>query len=235
MKPVGRATSPSGGTPSRCPCCPATAPRGRTSTPRPGPTGTARSQRVVRPAQRRRATPSWSAGCRWAASLVLRLAADRGDQVAGHRRWSTRPSPPRGNDVEGCCPVLKHLVPCCPAIGNDIKKPGGDEHGLPQDAAQGAAHVRASSGSRSSQTCRASPSRCSIFRSVEDHVVDSSSVPIITSRVSSRDVTERAARGQLPRGHPRQRRRRRSSRSRRRSSLASPPMHRLTDRRTVGP
>ena len=30
-----------------------------------------------------------------------------------------------------------------------------------------------------------------IFRSVEDHVVDSSSVPIITSRVSSRDVTER--------------------------------------------
>ena len=30
-----------------------------------------------------------------------------------------------------------------------------------------------------------------IFRSVEDHVVDSASAPIITSGVSSRDVTER--------------------------------------------
>ena len=30
-----------------------------------------------------------------------------------------------------------------------------------------------------------------MFRSVEDHLVDSSSAPIITARVSSRDLTER--------------------------------------------
>ena len=30
-----------------------------------------------------------------------------------------------------------------------------------------------------------------VFRSTEDHVVDDSSVPLITARVSSRDVTER--------------------------------------------
>ena len=26
-------------------------------------------------------------------------------------------------------PVLKHVVPSFPGIANDIKKPGGDEHG----------------------------------------------------------------------------------------------------------
>ena len=87
-------------------------------------------------------------------------------------------------------PVLKHLVPGWPAIGNDIKKPGGEEHPYPKTPLK-ALHTFVRQWKPLIADLPSITQPLLIFRSVEDHVVDSSSVPIITSRVSSRDVTER--------------------------------------------
>jgi carboxylesterase len=121
-------------------------------------------------------------------AVALRLAADRGDQVAGIVVVNPALASRRKDLI--ALPVLKHVVGGFPAIGNDIKKAGGNEYPYPKTPLK-ALH----SFVRQWKPLIADLPRITqpllIFRSVEDHVVDSSSVPIITSQVSSRDVTER--------------------------------------------
>jgi carboxylesterase len=121
-------------------------------------------------------------------SLAMRLAVDRGDQVAGVVVVNPAVASRRKDLL--ALPVLKHLVGGFPAIGNDIKKPGGNEYPYPKTPLK-ALHTFVVQWKQLIADLPRITQPFLMFRSVEDHVVDSSSAPIITARVSSRDLTER--------------------------------------------
>jgi len=120
--------------------------------------------------------------------LVLRLAADRSDEVAGVVVVNPCVNSDRKDVL--LLPVLKHVVPSLPGIANDIKRPGQDEHGYLRTPLR-AAH----SMFRGYRALRADLARITapvlVLRSTEDHVVDPSSARIIAASISSRDFTER--------------------------------------------
>lgn len=128
------------------------------------------------------------AGLSMGGALVLRLAADHPDRISGVVVVNPAVATKR-LDVK-LLPVLKHLVPSFPGIVNDIKKPGMDEHGYPKTPLK-AAH----SMFRAWPVLVADLPRVTApllyFRSTVDHVVDELSQPLITSKVSSREITER--------------------------------------------
>ena len=109
-------------------------------------------------------------------ALVLRLAADRPDDIAGVMLVNPAVNTVRKDVL--ALPVLKWIVPAFPAIANDIKKPGVDEHAYPKTPLK-AAH----SMMQAWKPLRADLGRITApvlyFRSVEDHVVDPSSGRII--------------------------------------------------------
>lgn len=119
-------------------------------------------------------------------ALVLRLAADRPEEVAGVVVVNPAVATKR-LDVK-LLPVLKHLVKSFPGIANDIKKAGVEEYGYTKTPLK-AAH----SMMRAWPLIVADLSRITApllyLRSTEDHVVDELSQPIITGGVSSTDVT----------------------------------------------
>lgn len=121
-------------------------------------------------------------------ALVLRLAADHTDRIAGVVVVNPAVSTLRKDVL--ALPVLKHVVPAFPGIVNDIKKPGMDEHGYPKSPLKAAASMMAGW-----KTLRGDLGRITApllyFRSTVDHVVDESSEPLITGGVSSADVTVR--------------------------------------------
>jgi len=119
-------------------------------------------------------------------ALVLRLAEDRAADVAGVIVVNPAVSTKR-LDVK-LLPVLKHLVKSFPGIANDIKKPGAEEHGYTKTPLK-AAHsmMQAWTGIVADLPKVTAP--LLYLRSTEDHVVDETSEPIITSKVSSTDVT----------------------------------------------
>lgn len=128
------------------------------------------------------------AGLSLGGALVLRLAADRPQDVAGVLLVNPAVNTTR-KDVKAL-PVLKWLVPAFPAIANDIKKPGVDERGYPKTPLKAAHSMMQGWRSLRGDLRRiTAPLLC--FRSVEDHVVDPSSAQIILSSVSSSDVQER--------------------------------------------
>lgn len=120
-------------------------------------------------------------------TLVLRLAEDRGDQVAGVMLVNAAVA--STNKQLLAVPLLKHLVGGIPAIGGDIKKPGVEESAYARtplralhELVRAWSHVRGDLG-RVTQPLV-------LFRSVEDHVVDPSSGRIILAGISSTDATE---------------------------------------------
>ena len=119
-------------------------------------------------------------------ALVLRLAADHPDRVAGVVVVNPALATKR-LDVK-LLPVLKHLVPSFPGIANDIKKPGVQEHGYDRTPLK-AVHsmMRAWPGLVADLPRITAP--VLYFRSAEDHVVDEATEPLILSGISSRDVT----------------------------------------------
>jgi carboxylesterase len=119
-------------------------------------------------------------------ALVLRLAADRPDEVAGVMVVNPAVATKR-LDVK-LLPVLKHLVPSFPAIANDIKKPGVDENGYDRTPLK-AIHslIRAWPSLRADLPRVTSP--LVYFRSADDHVVDDASEPLVLGGISSTDVT----------------------------------------------
>lgn len=121
-------------------------------------------------------------------SLALRLAADRGREVAGVLLVNPAVNIERRELV--LLPLLKYVVPGFPGIADDIKKPDVHEHGYDRTPLK-ATHSML----QGWKALRADLPRVTqpilMFRSTEDHVVAPSSARIITSTVSSRDLTER--------------------------------------------
>lgn len=119
-------------------------------------------------------------------ALVLRLAADRGEEIAGVMVVNPAVGTKR-LDVK-LLPVLKHLVPSFPAIANDIKKPGVDENGYTRTPLKAIHSFIGSWPSLIADLPKVSAPLL-YFRSPEDHVVDGTSEPIILDGISSTDVT----------------------------------------------
>lgn len=126
------------------------------------------------------------AGLSMGGMLALRLAADQPDRVAGVVAVNPMVVTQRKDVL--ALPVLKWVVPSFPGIINDIKKPGGDEHGYPRVPLK-AAHEMFRAGRTLAGDLPRITAPLLLLHSTEDHVVDDSSVPLITARVSSRDVT----------------------------------------------
>jgi carboxylesterase len=121
-------------------------------------------------------------------ALALRLAADHGDSVSGIVLVNPAIATKR-LDVK-LLPVLKHVVPSFPGITNDIKKPGGQEHGYTRTPLK-AIHTLFRAWPPLIADLPKVTAPMLYFRSTVDHVVDDASQPIITSKVSSREIIER--------------------------------------------
>lgn len=121
-------------------------------------------------------------------ALALRLAVDRGRDVAGlvlvNPALGTR-----RKDV-AVLPLLKHVVPSLPGLAGDIKKPGADEHGYDRTPLK-AMHSMVSAWKPLQADLPKVTAPLVLFRSSEDHVVDDVSSDLVMSRVSSRDLALR--------------------------------------------
>lgn len=120
--------------------------------------------------------------------LTLRLAEERPDDVGG--LLLVNPSVASADKRLIALPVLKRVVPALKAIGNDIKKPGVDEHAYDRIPLKALDSLRALWKVTRDELPKVTVPVL-MFRSVEDHVVQPLSAQIISQRVSSRDVTER--------------------------------------------
>ena len=120
--------------------------------------------------------------------LVLKLAADRGNEVAGVMLVNAAVA--SNNKQLLAVPLLKRVIPSMPGIGNDIKKPDQDEYGYTKVPLKSLGSMMTAW----KEVRRDLPNVTQpilLFRSAEDHVVDPSSARIIQTLVSSREVTER--------------------------------------------
>ena len=121
-------------------------------------------------------------------ALALRLAADRGRDVAGLVLVNPAVQTERKDVL--ALPVLKHLVPSWPGIRDDIRKPGVEEHAYPRTPLK-AAHSMIRGWRRLRDDLPRVTQPILLFRSVVDHTVDDSSLRVLRATVSSRDLTER--------------------------------------------
>jgi carboxylesterase len=122
-------------------------------------------------------------------ALALRLAADRGRDVAGLVLVNPAVDT-RRKDVLAL-PLLKYVVPSFPGISDDIKKPGVSEPAYPRTPLK-AAHSMMTGWRKVRADLARVTQPVLLFLSREDHVVDGSSPRAIRAGVSSRDLTERA-------------------------------------------
>jgi len=129
------------------------------------------------------------AGLSMGGCLALRLAEERGDDVAG--LVLVNPSIASVNRRLLAVPLLKHLRGSLRGkIGNDVKKPGSEEYGYGRTPLKALDSLRAMwKVTRDDLPKVTAP--VLVFRSVEDHVVEPLSAQLIIQRVSSRDVSER--------------------------------------------
>lgn len=129
------------------------------------------------------------AGLSMGGGLVLQLAAEHPDRVAGV--VLVNPAVATGRKDVKLLPLLKHLVPSFPAIAGDIKKKGVQEHGYDRTPLR-AAHSMMSAWAPLVASLPRVTAPLLYFRSTVDHVVDGLSQPLILSGISSTDVTERS-------------------------------------------
>lgn len=122
------------------------------------------------------------AGLSMGGALALRLAAQRPDDVAGLILVNPAVNLER-RDLK-LVPFLSRFIPSLGGIGNDIAKPGVDEHGYKRTPLRALA-----SQLELWKDVRANLHRVKapllFFHSADDHVVDASSREIIRSAVSS--------------------------------------------------
>lgn len=121
------------------------------------------------------------AGLSMGGALVLRLAADHADAVAGVVVVNPAVAT-RRFDVK-LLPVIKHLIPSFPGIASDIKKAGVEEYGYTRTPLK-AAHSMMRAWPELIADLPKVTAPVLYFRSTIDHVVDAASQPIITERVS---------------------------------------------------
>jgi carboxylesterase len=118
-------------------------------------------------------------------ALVLRLAADRPDDIAGVMLVNPAVATKR-LDVKAL-PLLKLLVGSFPGIANDIKKPGVEEHGYTRTPLK-AIHSLIVAWKPLVADLPRIKAPLIYFRSAVDHVVDEASQPLILDNISSTDV-----------------------------------------------
>ncbi len=120
--------------------------------------------------------------------LALRLAEERADDVAG--LVLVNPSVISTRKDLRAVPLVKRFVPSRRGIGNDINKPGVDEHCYDRTPLKAVDSLRALW-----KVTREDLPKVTVplllFRSLVDHVVEPMSAQLIVQQVSSRDVTER--------------------------------------------
>lgn len=128
------------------------------------------------------------AGLSMGGALVLRLAADVGDRVAGIVLVNPAVATQRKDVL--ALPVLKWVLGSLPGIGNDIAKPGVEEFGYDRTPLR-AAH----SMMQAWKPLRADLGRVTTpvlyFKSAVDNVVDPLSLQIIRTQIGSTDFTSR--------------------------------------------
>ncbi|UYM05390.1 alpha/beta hydrolase [Solicola gregarius] len=86
-------------------------------------------------------------------------------------------------------PLLRHVVPAIPGIGNDIRKEGIEETGYDRTPLH-ALHSQTHMWKDVRENLSSVDQPLLLFRSVTDHVVDASSAPIILDGVSSASKRE---------------------------------------------
>ncbi len=127
------------------------------------------------------------AGLSMGATLVTRLAEERGGEVAG--LMVINPAFRADDRRLAALPVIKHLVPSVPAIGNDVRKAGVTELAYTRTPLK-ALHSLVQAWDFVVRDLPQVTQPLLLMRSAEDHVVPASSSALMLSRVSSKDVTE---------------------------------------------
>jgi carboxylesterase len=122
-------------------------------------------------------------------ALALQLAEQHDAEISGLVLVNPAVATKR-KDVK-LLPVIKHLVSAFPAIANDIKRPGQDEHGYPKTPLK-AAHSMMSAWPGVIDGLGRITKPVLYLRSTEDHVVDELSEGIITRGLGSSDVRRSA-------------------------------------------
>jgi carboxylesterase len=127
------------------------------------------------------------AGLSMGGTLVTRLAEERGGEVAG--LMLINPAFRADDRRLAALPVIKHLVPSVPAIGNDVRKEGVTELAYTRTPLK-ALHSLVQAWGFVVADLPQVTQPLLLMRSAEDHVVPASSSALLLSRVSSKDVTE---------------------------------------------
>lgn len=126
------------------------------------------------------------AGLSMGGALALRLAEQHTD-AAG--LLLVNPAVAHADVRQWLVPVLRHVIPSTASIGNDIKRPGVDEHSYDRTPLEAVFQMhRLQADVRSMLDLVTCP--LVLFRSVEDHVVPAISSDLILRQVSSRETTE---------------------------------------------
>jgi carboxylesterase len=127
------------------------------------------------------------AGLSMGGTLVTRLAEERGGAIAGLMLVN----PMYGVDDWrlAALPVLKHVLPSTPGIGNDIRKEGVNELAYSRTPLK-ALHSLIKACETVVHDLPQVTQPLLLMRSAADHVVPASSSALLLSRVSSKDVTE---------------------------------------------
>jgi carboxylesterase len=120
-------------------------------------------------------------------ALALRLAADRPGDVAGV--VLVNPAVASGNKQLLAVPLLKHVVPSMPGIGNDIAKEGADEVGYARTPLR-ALHSMVQAWKPLVADLPRVTAPVLLLRSTVDHVVDPTTARVLAERLGSDDVTE---------------------------------------------
>ncbi len=125
------------------------------------------------------------AGLSMGGCLALALAERRPQDIAAV--VVVNPVVALDNKMLALLPVLKHIVPSLPGVGNDIKKPGGNEYAYDKVPLKAlASQVKLWKDVRADLAKVTQP--LLFFRSDEDHVLDKSSMELILPGVSSETV-----------------------------------------------
>jgi len=120
-------------------------------------------------------------------SLALRLAEQRGAEVAG--LVLVNPAVHSERPDRFLLPVIRLVIPSFPGISNDIKKEGANEGAydkLPLKAAYSLTHLWSAVKTDIAKVDQP----LLLFRSTEDHVVEPSNAAWILANVASTDTTE---------------------------------------------
>jgi len=120
-------------------------------------------------------------------TLAARLAADRGEDVAG--LVLVNPSLRADHHLLRALPVVKHLVPSLAGIGGDIAKSGAVELAYDRNPLK-ALHSLARAWDDTTRDLPRITQPLLLLHSRVDHVVSPRNSELLLSRVSSKDVTE---------------------------------------------